>query len=41
MGAKQMNKSEQEFMEECAERAGLNLAELTEADAKFWSVSDE
>jgi hypothetical protein len=32
-----MSKSEQEFMEECAERVGVTLEQLTAADAKFWS----
>jgi hypothetical protein len=36
-----MNKSEREFLTECAERVGVTLAELTAADAKFWSISDE
>ena len=33
--------SELEFMLECAERAGMTLEELTEADLKFWSGDDE
>ena len=36
-----MSKSEQEFMEECASLVGMTLAELTEADRKFWSGEDE
>lgn len=33
-----MTKSEQAFYEECAERAGVTLDELTEADRAFWGV---
>ena len=33
--------SEKEFLDECAERAGMTLDELTEADLKFWSNDDE
>ena len=36
-----MTKSEREFYEESAERVGMTLAELTAADAKFWSGEDE
>lgn len=36
-----MNKSEFDFMTECAELVGMTLAELTAADAKFWSGEDE
>jgi hypothetical protein len=32
-----MEDSELDFMTECAERVGMTLAELTAADAKFWS----
>jgi hypothetical protein len=31
-----MNNSELELMLECAERAGMTLEELTEADRAFW-----
>lgn len=36
-----MNKSELEFLTECAERVGMTLGELTAAGAKFWSFEDE
>jgi len=32
-----MNDSELKFMEECAERIGLTLEQLTEADRAFWN----
>ncbi len=31
-----MSESEREFLEECAERQGMTLSELTEADIRFW-----
>ena len=36
-----MNDSAIEFFTESAERVGLTLEQLTEADAKFWSGEDE
>ena len=32
-----MTDSEKEFLEECAERQGKTLKELTEDDRRFWS----
>lgn len=32
-----MNNSELEFFEECAERVGMTLEQLTEADRAFWN----